>query len=576
MVSTKSFVLDINIPMKVRDGTTLYADIYRPNTEGKYPAILIRMPYTKKLFSLRRGESYLDFKRVASEGYVVIIQDVRGTGESEGEFYLLRSEPNDGYDTIEWLAEQSWCDGNVGMYGFSYYAFTPWAAAVARPPHLKAICPSMHTVFGRGEPPVLNGVFHPNPSLEWFIGFVQNAFRRSKLPPDKLKELQEQLYNIQDHYLEQLSFLPMKETPVIKIAEELGMPLFYSDWLTYIDNDDYWARLCSPVPFEKVVVPVMHITGWYDVLRGGILGDFQEMRKRGGSELARKNQKLLVGPWSHDFQFSNMVGELNFGVANSGSSIDLTGIHLRWFDYWLKNISNGVMDEPPVRIFVMGDNVWRNENEWPLTRTKYTKYYFHSRGLANTRSGDGILSEDSPGEEQSDNFLYNPKNPVPTGGMGAHDQELIERRQDVLVYTSSPLETDIEVTGPIEIKLWAATSAVDTDFTAKLVDVWPNGKAYNLADGIVRARYRDSISEAKLVEPGRVYEYSIDLQATSNVFKAGHCIRVQISSSDFPANDRNLNTGHPVGQDAEIKVAMQTIYHTNLYPSHILLPIIPR
>jgi hypothetical protein len=275
---------------------------------------------------------------------------------------------------------------------------------------------------------------------------------------------------------------------------------------------------------------------------------------------------------------------LDLGIASAGASIDLTGMHIRWFDYWLKGIANGIMDEPPIRIFVMGDNVWRNEKEWPLARTKYTKYYFHSDGKANSRFGNGVLSPKISANEETDVYLYDPRNPVPYkwGGSGisptfvVQDQEEVEKRADVLVYTSEPLKNDLEVTGPIEAKLWASSSAVDTDFTTKLVDVYPNGKAYNLVEGIVRARHRQSVAKPKLIEPGKIYEYSIKLKPTSNVFKTGHRIRVQISSSNFPKWDRNLNTGHPIGQDAEIMVAMQTIYHDKQYPSHIVLPVIPR
>jgi putative CocE/NonD family hydrolase len=303
------------------------------------------------------------------------------------------------------------------------------------------------------------------------------------------------------------------------------------------------------------------------------------MKARGGSDLARKNQKLLIGPWIHELELQNIIGELDFGKASSGDFIDVTGMHIRWFDYWLKGIDNGVMDEPPVRIFIMGDNVWRDENEWPLARTRYTKYYFHSGGQSNSSFGNGVLNTGLPNEEQPDVYLYDPRNPVstnPPGQQWLFDQQDLEKRADILVYTSAPLETNLEVTGPIQIKLWAASSAVDTDFTGKLVDVWPNGKAYNLVDGIIRARYRLSVSEPKLIEPGRVYEYTINLGNTSNLFKVGHKIRVEISSSNFPRYDRNLNTGHPIGQDAEINMALQTIYHDRKYPSYIVLPIIPR
>jgi uncharacterized protein len=332
-------------------------------------------------------------------------------------------------------------------------------------------------------------------------------------------------------------------------------------------------------------VPCFHAGGWYHhVITSAVIKDYIVITEKAASEVARKNQKLLLGPWVH-VGGPGLVGEIDFGTSASGAAIDLPGMHIRWFDYWLKGIKNGIMEEPPVRIFVMGDNIWRDENEWPLARTKYTPCYFHSKGQANTRSGDGVLSTEIPGEEAADNYLYDPRNPVPTqAGAGraiehvfeAHDQGIVEDRPDVLVYTTSVLKSDTEVTGPVVIKLFAASSAVDTDFTGKLVDVWPDGKAYNVVDGVVRARYRNSISKPELIEPDNIYEYTIDLRYTSIVFKAGHRIRVEISSSNFARWDRNLNTGKPIGRDTEIKVALQTIFHNRQFPSHIILPIIPR
>jgi putative CocE/NonD family hydrolase len=274
----------------------------------------------------------------------------------------------------------------------------------------------------------------------------------------------------------------------------------------------------------------------------------------------------------------NIVGQLDFGLMSAGALADVTGMHIRWFDRWLRGVANGVAEEPPVHIFIMGDNVWRDENEWPLARTKYTSCYFRSGGQANSRSGDGALSYNLPGDEPSDSFLYDPRNPAPSNemGMGAFDQQWIENRADILVYTSPPLETDVEVTGPVRVTLYAASSAVDTDFTAKLVDVWPNGAAYNVAEGIIRARYRRSASKSELLKPGEVYEYDIDLGVTSNVFKAGHRMRVEISSSQFPKWERNLNTGNIMGEDAGSRIAAQTIYHDSRRASHIMLPVIPR
>jgi uncharacterized protein len=578
MLKQESIKLDINLPARMRDGVTLYSDVYRPDAVGRYPAILTRLPYGK---SSGMVSGYMNPLRFVHAGYAVIIQDIRGTGASEGEFYPRVAEMNDGYDTVEWAAAQPWCDGNVGMYGMSHLGFTQWAAAVTRPPHLKAICPMATQAGAR---PFNSGALQLNHLLSWASIFPLSELARRNLPPEKARELRDRIIYLKDNIEEQYWFLPLKDVPSVKVAEEMGLsPFFYSDYLTYHDDEEFWKKSCSPAPLENVTVPCLHICGWYDILTGGVLASYTGMMKRGGSEDARNNQKLILGPWIHSTEMSSIAGDMDFGVASTGGAADITGMHLRWFDHWLKGIKNGIMEEPRVRIFIMGKNIWRNENEWPLARTKFTRYYYHSGGNANSREGDGSLTTIVPGEEPVDSYLYNPRNPAPTKPgltgeaviMGAYDQQETEKRSDILVYSSEILPSDIEITGPIVIKLYAATTAADTDFTGKLVDVFPDGRAYNLVDGIVRARYRNSEWKAEPVQPGRIYEYSLDLEATSNVFKAGHRIRVEISSSSFPKWERNLNTGHDFARDTEIDAATQRIIHNRQYPSHIILPVIP-
>jgi uncharacterized protein len=580
LLSRDSIKLEFSVPIKMRDENILYADIYRPDSDSRYPAILARLPYKKLFFST--AQSFLDIQRIARAGYAVIIQDCRGTGISGGEFYPQRQDPEDGYDTVEWIASQPWCDGNIGLYGGSYGGHTQWLTAITQPPHLKTIMPMICSIH-RGAPFIKSNIFCME-LIRVYLMWVANELVRNKLTSEEFNSLQIQLAKIADNIQDQYQILPLKDAPIAKLVKEKGGASLYTDLLEHIDDDTYWQQLHSPIPVEKVTVPALHISGWFDPHVSGVLASYVNLRQKGGSEIARKN-RVMIGPWVHSLLFESKVGELDFGRSASGDTIDITGIQLKWYDYWLKGIQNGILNEPPVRIFVMGDNIWRNENEWPLARTQYTKYYLHSSGHANSRFGDGVLNTHIPDEEQNDIYLYDPINPVPTlGGVrsfndrstGVGDQRKIEERPDVLVYTSEPLETDLEVTGPIVVNLWASSSAVDTDFTGKLVDVWPDGKAYNLVDGIVRARYRQSLSMARLIKPGEVYEYSIDLGATSNVFKAGHRILVEISSSNFPWADRNLNTGHPIGQDAEMKVAVQTIYHTRRYLAYITLPVIPR
>jgi putative CocE/NonD family hydrolase len=562
----------------MRDGTTLYADVYRPAAEGRYPAILTRLPYGKGTGMV---SGYMNPLRYAQAGYAVVIQDIRGTGMSEGKFYPRVNEMVDGYDAVEWLATQPWCDGNVGMYGMSHLGYTQWAAAVMQPPHLKTICPM---ATQHGARPFDYGAMELNHLLAWACMFPLGELARQKIPPEKAKNLRDRFIYWKDHIEEQYMYLPLKDVPSIKIVEEMGMsPFFYSDYINHSDDEEFWKRSISPAPLENVVVPAFHICGWYDLLVSDVLASYLGMKKRAGSPLARKNQKVIIGPWVHTTEMGSIAGEMDFGTTSSGAAADVAGMHIRWFDRWLKGIDNGITEEPPVRIFVMGSNIWRNENEWPLARTMFTNYYFHSDGKANSCSGDGTLGIQPPVEEPNDTFLYNPRNPVPTKRdgaglsviMGAYDRQKIETRQDILVYTTPPLENDLEVTGPIVVKLYAATSADDTDFTGILCDVYPDGRSYNIIDGIVRAKYRHSEWKPEPIRPGSIYEYSLDLATTSIVFKAGHCIRLEISSSNFPRWDRNLNTGHKLGQDAQIEAALQKIFHNTQYPSHIVLPIIP-
>jgi putative CocE/NonD family hydrolase len=327
-----------------------------------------------------------------------------------------------------------------------------------------------------------------------------------------------------------------------------------------------------------------HVTSWYDIFLHGGLANFCGLRQHAMTAKARAAQRLLVGPWAHLFPYtaptSQGTGDIDFGEH---ARIELHETQLRWFDYWLKGIDTDILTEPPVKIFVMGENIWRNEEAWPLARTRYTPYYLHSQGKANSLRGDGHLSPAAPGEEPPDRFVYDPNDPVPTCGgntliisMGVQDQRRAEERQDVLVYTSEPLTTPLEITGPLTVQLYAATSASDTDFTAKLVDVRPDGYAQNLADGIIRARYRQSRTRPTLLTPAQVYQFTIDLWATSHVFLRGHCLRVEISSSNFPRFDRNLNTGENQATSSRMQTATQTVFHEQRYPSHILLPVIPR
>lgn len=580
-----SIIMERNASATMRDGTILMADIYRPEKDGKFPVLLERIPYSKGFMPF--ASLSLDPLAAAHAGYVVIIQDVRGRFESEGDtFYIYKNEFEDGYDSVEWAASLPYSDGNVGMFGVSYMGMTQWQAAVEQPPHLKAIFP---VTWGTDAYMYRGGALELGLIGAWTLGSIgPNAVLRAKNnQPDMLQDFLS-LINTTDNIEENAyKSLPLKDAPWLKLGN--GFAPFYRELIERVEYDEFHQNISVRTKPDKVKVPAFCIAGWYDLLLEQNLDHFQRIRKEGANEIVRKQSRLMIGPWAHA-SFAGAVGELNFGTAASGLLLelkrDLTTLQLQWFDYWLKGIDNGITEEAPVKIFVMGDNKWRDEQEWPLARTQYTSYYFRSEGKANTRFGNGWLSTEPPGDESPDHFVFDPHNPVPTHGgntlMPSHyirgplDQSLLEEREDVLVYTSEQLEKDVEVTGYVKVTLFAASSAPDTDFTVKLVDVHPNGKAFNITDGIIRARYRDGVSSPSLIEPNKVYEYTIDLLPTSSVFKVGHKIRVEISSSNFPRFDRNPNTGELSKDSSELKQAKQTILHNEQYPSQIILPIIPR
>ena len=427
------------------------------------------------------------------------------------------------------------------------------------------------------------GGFNLSFNISWAVSVSGNTTRRSVVqePKDEwLEAIRTALYelrmqetssrNVSERTIEILeplySYRPLQQAPFFK-----QFAPWYHDWLDHPELDPYWQSVNIAAQYNRVHVSVLHLTGWYDLFLGGSIANYLGMVKHGPTPEVRRSQKLIIGPWVHGpvTLETTQVGDMNFG---SQAGIDLTDIQLNWFDHWLKGHSSSLRDEAPIQLFVMGDNLWRAEQEWPLARTQWTHFYLHSGGYANTLDGDGILSTDSPEMEPYDRFKFDPGDPVPTrggclrpiGGLpGIFDQREIETRPDVLIYTSAVLSEDIEVTGPIIVELWASTSAPDTDFTAKLVDVYPDGYAMNLCDGIIRARYRTSPEKPSLLRPGVVYSYRIDLWATSNVFKAGHQIRLEISSSNFPRFEPNPNTGHIFGTDskADLQVAEQKIYH---------------
>ncbi len=582
MPAPYSVTFDYNVPILMRDGVTTYADVFRPRVDGPVPALLQRTPYDKTAPSNRTGT--LDVIRAASHGFAVVVQDVRGRYASEGEFYTFFNEINDGYDSVEWVASQPWCSGKVGMFGVSYVGATQWLAAKSGAPSLAGIAPGVTASDYHEGWAWQGGAFELGFNLSWAMGALAAANWANLSQRLRLRsEDQERLIAAKDDLTQWFQHLPMGEMSEL----QNGLAPYYYDWLAHPEYDDYWKAVSIEESHADIGIPAFNFGGWYDIFLGGTIRNYERMRRLGATDLARSGQRLTIGPWIHGGSPLSVSGEYNFGTRAAGAAIDLMGEMLRYYDHVLLGEDNGFTDDKPVRIFVMGENVWRYEDEWPLSRAQTTSYYLHSGGKANSLEGDGALSVEPPGEETPDAFVYNPINPVPTvgGGLccdpafmanGAFDQRWVEGRQDVLVYSTPPLPQDVEVTGPVTVTLFAATNASDTDFTAKLVDVEPSGYARNLTDGIIRARYRNPRQPASPIRPGAVYEYEIDLWATSNLFKEGHRIRVEISSSNFPRFDRNTNTGDDIGEAEAFVPALQTVYHTAEYPSRIELPVVPR
>jgi hypothetical protein len=563
-------MLERDITARMRDGVLLRSDIYRPKSEGKFPVLMQRTPYNKANYTSNGAPFAI---RAATRGYVVILQDVRGRFSSDGEWYPFRHEMEDGYDTVEWAAALPYSDGKVGMFGWSYLGSTQMYAALAQPPHLVSIFPVVTGSNYYEDWTYRGGVFQQ---------FFNQSWTSFRLSPDTLNRRVQKNANA----LRWVRDLPLGDYPIFDTPPPAELAPYYFDWLSHPGYDDYWKELSIERRHEKVLVPAYHVAGWYDIFTGGSLNNYTGIKAHGGNEAARRGQRLLIGPWYHDFLSvrEGKCGDVEFGPV---AAVNEEDIMLRWFDHTVKGISNGIELEKPVRIFVMGENVWRDEDDWPLTRAQNTPFYLHSGGQANSLTGDGTLSTVAPQDEPADTYRYDPADPVLTRGggaccdhdhlaPGAFDQRPNEMRADVLVYSTPVLEEEVEVTGPIKAELYISSSAVDTDFTAKLVDVWPNGFAQNLADGIQRARYRLSPERTEFMNPGEIYRLTIDLWVTSNLFRRGHKIRLEISSSNFPRFSRNLNTGELPLRAARMVEATNRVYHDREHPSAVVLPVIPR
>jgi uncharacterized protein len=529
--------LHVRVPM--RDRVELCANVFYPSSGGRLPVILIRTPYGKG------PDIASTYQLFVQNGYAVVVQDVRGRGHSGGVFRPLRQEVADGYDTLEWIAAQPWSNGKIGMAGGSYLGIVQWRAALSGNPHLKAISPAVSgcddyedRFYSAG------GALKLGHRLLWLSenlrapGFPQPDFQKYVLN------------------------LPLRRSDRAATGQTVEM---LQEALAHPAYDSYWKSLSTREQLEKVRVPVLAFGGWYDNFVENDLEAFSRLRRMS------REARIVVGPWAHNASFR--FPEVDFGPD---SNLAIRHLQVAWFDRWLKSAPPG-RDEPPARIFVMGINRWRDEHEWPPARAHQVSFYL---------SGGGWLLEKVTAKNGPDRFVYDPRKPVPTMGgavccnpkifpWGPMDQQTVEKRKDVLVYTSAPMARDLEVTGPISVVLYASTTATDTDFTAKLVDVFPDGRAINLSDGILRLRYRESIERPKLARPGQVYRVTIGAGMTSNVFRQAHRIRLEISSSNFPRFDRNPNTGGRIATESRLRVATQTVFHDAQRPSHLLLSVIP-
>ncbi|MEU2201671.1 CocE/NonD family hydrolase [Isoptericola sp. NPDC019482] len=580
-----TITIEKNVRVPMRDGVELTTDLYLPG-EGPAPVLLVRLPYGKDMIS-KLGQPVLPTPLAFAEvGYAVVWQDCRGTWGSDGVFTPQAGDAADGVDTLEWIRRQPWCDGNVGMYGSSFLGLTQWALASEAPEGLKAIAPATAPVdFQYVRHDRAGGLFW-HTSLTWSASMNQTlalrALQRGEGDMAAMMQAAQVAADPEPHLLK----LPIGDQPILNQQWP-----WWKESLEHPVDDRFWTESAPSHRIADVAAPGLHVGGWFDIFVAETTRAFARLRAEAATPEARQNQRLLIGPWDHRNQ-EGLYRDRSFGPRASALSSDLTGAHVRFFNHHLRGDATADAGDAPVRIFVMGIDQWRDEQDWPLPDTRYVDYFLGGSGHANTAGGDGMLTPDAPTGEAADTIRYDPADPVPTIGgrrlspgnvaaagftAGPLDQTPVEARDDVLCFTTPVLDEPLEVTGEVSAVLHVSSSARDTDFTAKLVDVFPDGRALYLADGLLRARYRDSLTEPELMEPGHEYEVTVNLGPTSNVFLPGHRLRVEVSSSNFPRYDRNTNTGGDITHDtAEPVVVTNTVLHGPQHRSRLILPVIER
>jgi putative CocE/NonD family hydrolase len=549
--------IDRHLPATMRDGVVLYGDLYRPRAEGRFSTLIVRTPY-----GVQRDGVHETMIKFAQRGYAILIQDVRGRYESNGDWDPFRFEARDGHDTIQWAAKQPWSNGKVATQGGSYLGHVQWAAASQAPAALVAMFPAVASTNIYANWLTHGGAFRLSFNYGWGVVRMPNRIMLPQYWHTEAYSPKELKYEtILDH-------LPLNTGDTRSAG---GTVKHYRDWLRHSSYDDYWKSISDEERFEKITVPAHTHGGWFDIFLAGTINGYTGMRKRGGNERARNETRMVVGPWGHGP--SRKFGDLDFGPEAAYSLFDR---EVAWFDHYLKGADNGIDREPPVKIFYMGANKWRGETDWPIPGAENKPLY-----LAANRS----LSWTAPAAAGTDTYSYDPANPVPTLGgnnccgtptaAGPKDQRPIESRPDVLGFTSAALTQPLAIAGPVTMKLFASTDGPDTDWMVKLIDVYPDGRAFNIAEGMLRARFRNGLDKPDLLKPGETYEFTVDLVGTANVFLRGHRIRVDITSSNFPQFDRNPNTGDDFGTSSRVRVARQVIHRSNTRASHVVLPVVP-
>jgi len=554
---------DQRTPM--RDGVELSADIFLPRAEGRYPTLLMRNPYTKS--SRRAGIPYEFLTYFAERGYALVAQDVRGRGDSDGEFGYYHADVEDGYDSVEWAASQPWSNGKVCMIGVSYLGTVQWQAAKVRPPHLVCLVSTAAAGDFMDEIGYVGGVFSAWGNLDWVNSVSGRTWQDAALY-DLIGKGQFDWEDVLWH------------RPLNTMDEVFGRKMkIYQDYLKHPTMDDYWKQIrLQPGDFRNIELPVLHITGWFDGDQPGAMHYWRGMQQYSA---AKNQQFLVIGPWEHVNTFFGgppFVGELQFGPE---SMLDRMALHTEFLDFYLKGTADSY-DRPKSRLYITGANEWREYDAYPPNEAKEVRFFLQSGGHANTLDGDGKLSLETADSQSPDKYTFDPKNPVPSfidEKLTGIDHRSIEAREEVLVYTSKVLEAPLDVVGNVHVELYASSDALDTDFTAKILDVQPDGRALRIgapAGGALRARYRFGFEKEVLLTPGKVEKYVIDLEEFGHCFLPGHRIRIEISSSAHPMYTVNQNTGNPVATDIEWNIAHQTIYHDEQHPSVLVLSVTPQ